>query len=71
MNDLNEVIGICGKCRNLGSCTCEVTMLHRKGCRFRRAATLSVELACPHGFQACPECDPCRCPGLATPEGMR
>ncbi len=62
---------ICEKCGNLGSCTCAVEKNHLKNCRFRKAATLSVELACEHGFQACPKCDPCHCPGVSVPQGLR
>lgn len=51
----------CPVCGNLASCTCDVAAKHKPDCRFRRAAELSVELACAHGFQACPQCDPCTC----------
>jgi len=52
---------ICLKCDNLVSCVCAIKVEHKKGCRFRRAAELSVELACEHGFQACLNCDSCDC----------
>jgi len=51
----------CTKCGNLVACTCQLQEQHKKGCAFLRAATLGMELGCPHGFQACPECDPCTC----------
>lgn len=51
----------CAKCGHLTGCVCTLKKEHKKGCLFRRAALLSVEVACPHGFQACPKCDPCRC----------
>ena len=63
---MSEVIpGSCLKCGNLVSCTCKLRQEHKKGCRFLRAADLGIELGCPHGFQACPKCDPCSC-GLAV-----
>lgn len=40
---------------------CDIRKEHKKRCRYRRAAELSVELACDHGAQACPTCDPCTC----------
>lgn len=36
-------------------------MQHRPGCRMMLAATCAVAVACPHGFDACPACDPCTC----------
>lgn len=62
----------CPVCGNLCSCTCELNKIHKKECRFRRAATISVEIPCDHGFQACPICDPCECEGVPKPtEGIR
>lgn len=57
-------------CGNLATCTCQLEVKHKAHCRFLRAAKLSVELACKHGFQACPECDPCDC-GAGEKEGVR
>lgn len=54
----------CPHCGNLCTCTCKIQREHSEGCRYRRAAQMSVELACDHGFQACPICDPCTCPGI-------
>lgn len=59
----------CKKCGNLVSCTCGISATHKATCRFRRAAALPFELACEHGYQACPICDPCEC-GIAV-EGIR
>lgn len=56
----NVEIG-CPKCGNLATCTCKIQVEHKDGCRYRRAAMLSIELPCEHGFQACPICDPCDC----------
>ena len=55
-------------CKGCGyvTCVCNVRVAHRKGCRFRRAAELTFELACEHGFQACPKCDPCDCGASAA-----
>lgn len=58
-------------CGNLATCTCEIEKKHKKGCRFLRAATLSVELPCDHGLQACPTCDPCTCSPPIAAEGIR
>lgn len=54
----------CPRCKNLATCTCMIEREHKKGCRYRRAACLSIELACDHGLQACPKCDPCTCGAL-------
>jgi len=35
-------------------------------CRLQMAATSAVGIACEHGFDVCPTCDPCTC-GRATP----
>lgn len=51
------------------ACICKLKLVHREDCRFLRAARLTVELACDHGFQACPICDPCSC-GVEV-EGIR
>jgi hypothetical protein len=61
--------GFCIVCGHV-TCVCGLRLKHRKGCRFLRAAELSVELACDHGFQACPICDPCDC-GAGEVEGIR
>lgn len=60
----------CPTCQNLVHCTCSLGRTHAPGCRFLRAAQLSIELACPHGLQACPTCDPCSC-GAGRPRGVR
>jgi hypothetical protein len=61
----------CPKCGNLATCTCPVEKQHAEGCRYRTAACLSIELACEHGFQACPICDPCTCGADPNPPGIR
>lgn len=60
----------CPACGNLVACVCALRREHASDCRFRRAAELSVELACDHGYQACPTCDPCTC-GVGATEGIR
>jgi len=34
---------------------------HRAKCGMRVAALGAVAVECPHGFDCCPECDPCTC----------
>jgi hypothetical protein len=60
----------CPECGNLATCVCQIVAQHRPGCRYRIAASLSIELACDHGFQACPICDPCPC-GVANLQGIK
>jgi hypothetical protein len=61
----------CPSCGNLCHCTCTLAERHRERCRFLLAARLSVELACEHGFQACPICDPCTCEPKVEELGIR
>lgn len=56
----------CETCGNLVTCTCRIRAEHKPTCRYRRAAELSVELACEHDLQACPTCDPCDCGSTAA-----
>ena len=43
-------------------CICAIKILHKEGCRFRRAATCPVGIACDdHNRDVCPICDPCDC----------
>src|SRR5262245_53527217 len=66
---LDEVFcQVCGVIKE--SCICDLKKKHKETCRFLRAARLSFELACDHGFQACPECDPCDC-GVGATQGIR
>jgi hypothetical protein len=58
-------------CGNLATCTCQIASEHKKGCRYRRAAELGIELACEHGLQACPACDPCTCGSTAPLSEVR
>jgi hypothetical protein len=61
---------VCSVCGNMSQCTCALSVKHKLGCRYLRAAILSVDLPCPHGFQACPICDPCTC-GAGEKGGIR
>lgn len=67
---LSEATLGCAVCGNLVSCTCGIERTHAGDCRYARAARLSVEIACKHGFQACPICDPCTC-GVGATQGVR
>jgi hypothetical protein len=60
----------CTRCGNLVHCTCLVKNRHAEDCRYAVAARCPVELACEHGFQACPICDACTC-GHGAAEGIR
>ena len=47
------------------SCACEEARTHEPECRFRKALTSAVGIECEHGYDTCPECDPCTCAGSA------
>lgn len=49
----------CDKCGYL-ACVCAIERRHAKDCKFRRAAT-GIAIACEHGRDVCPSCDPCTC----------
>ena len=34
---------------------------HDRGCRYRLAVGGAAAIECPHGYDACPTCDPCTC----------
>lgn len=50
----------CKICGHL-SCVCSVLANHQEDCRFRRSVTCPVVIACEHGYDVCPMCDPCTC----------
>lgn len=50
----------CPRCKRL-ACVCDVTSAHLITCPYRTAVTCAVAIECPHGFDACPKCDPCTC----------
>jgi hypothetical protein len=37
------------------------TIPHQEGCAEARARTCTTPVECKHGFDVCPECDPCKC----------
>ena len=34
---------------------------HKTDCLFFRAVACTTPIACEHGYDCCPECDPCTC----------
>ena len=34
---------------------------HHYRCKFRVAETCAIPIVCKHGFDVCPQCDPCTC----------
>jgi hypothetical protein len=52
----------CPTCKHL-ACVCDIKNKHHVDCKFRRAATCDVPVACArHGRDTCSVCDPCTCP---------
>lgn len=47
-------------------CVCAQVAPHVEGCRYRRSMLCPVAIACEHGYDVCPECDPCTCPPKGT-----
>lgn len=44
---------------------------HAPSCAFRAALACRFRIACPHGLDACPDCDPCTCrPAAAGSERL-
>jgi hypothetical protein len=43
------------------TCVCTEARAHDKTCRHRVALTCAVSIVCEHGYDVCPECDPCTC----------
>jgi len=50
----------CDTCGHL-ACVCAILKEHEEGCRFRLAAACAVPIECDHGYDVCPQCDPCSC----------
>ncbi len=49
-------------------CVCRLAAQHPDPkCRFRVALLWRVPIECQHGFDVCPDCDPCTCRKEATP----
>lgn len=34
---------------------------HIAECKYRRACDCAIPIACTHGYDVCPQCDPCTC----------
>lgn len=73
---MSVVIG-CPECGHLmvegGDCeTCRIRVAHpNPKCRFRVSATCPVPVECDHGYDVCPECDPCTCATATRPDRSR
>lgn len=50
----------CDVCDRL-ACVCPTKKAHHKDCKFRIAVTCAVGIECEHGYDVCPQCDPCTC----------
>jgi hypothetical protein len=50
----------CDTCGHL-ACVCDTLREHKDGCQYRLAVTCAVGIECKHGYDVCPECDPCTC----------
>jgi hypothetical protein len=50
----------CKRCDRL-ACVCNVQATHKETCRYRVSTQCPVAVACEHGFDVCPICDPCTC----------
>ena len=53
----------CQECGHI-ACVCDIKAKHKEDCLFRIAATCSIPVECEHGYDVCPECDPCNCEEL-------
>lgn len=55
------------------ACVCATLAQHHPKCRYAIAMRSPVGIECIHGFDVCPNCDPCTCeslgfaPALAAP----
>ncbi len=60
---MNVTVGKITACSICGhfACVCKILADHKEGCPYRRSATCSVPIECDHGYDVCPECDPCTC----------
>jgi hypothetical protein len=50
----------CAECGFI-ECVCAIVAEHGVECTFRFSATCPIPIACEHGFDVCPVCDPCTC----------
>ena len=60
MDFIEGPIVACLKCQHF-ACVCEILVTHKPDCKFLKAATCSIAIECEHGYDVCPECDPCTC----------
>lgn len=65
MAELPTVVG-CLQCGHIMTTdrpceACGIRRMHRRRCKFRRAAAGAVGIECEHGYDVCPICDPCTC----------
>ena len=66
-----ETVAGCIKCNRL-ACVCDVRAAHpNPRCAYLIAVTCAVPIECEHGYDACPECDPCTCASPAPPATER
>ncbi len=47
-------------------CVCSIARKHKDDCKFKKALLCRVGIECDHGYDVCPECDPCSC-GFSNP----
>lgn len=53
-------------------CVCLIKRTHKDDCPFRRAVTCAIGIPCEkHGYEVCPECDPCTCQQGATDDPLQ
>lgn len=51
----------CKMCGHL-ACVCGIRTQHPDpACKFRVSTTCAVPIECDHGYDVCPQCDPCTC----------
>jgi hypothetical protein len=59
----NEPGTACAECDHF-ACVCKILETHNEKCLFR-LSTCGVAVECEHGYDVCPECDPCTCEDVA------
>ena len=42
-------------------CVCHIERGHKEDCPFRIATCCAIPIECDHGYDVCPQCDPCTC----------
>lgn len=70
MTSSSETV-VCPRCQFVclhpgRDCAC-VPNKHAADCRFYIAATLQFGIECDHGYDVCPQCDPCCGAGVSIP----